>query len=143
MSPITEAIDVFEGEAKRTFWLPAITLGYVATVSHSSIDFALAVAAIGGARFWIDFVESDLVDQDDQDDPLDDNILLILSSRLTGLSGYFTMAIGLIFPLAYLASPIRLWMVFTFYDPVIVGLSGAWAGIAVILLMNTGQYRGT
>lgn len=77
---------------------------------------------------------------EDTEDPMHEEILPILASNLSGLSGKFTMGLALVYPIAYLLAPVRLWMFFDYSDPIIVGLSALYASILVILLMNTGSY---
>lgn len=68
MAPIATAIETFEGEAKRILWPPPITLGYIFTLSGYIVHFALAVAAIGGARLFVDILDLDLVVKSDDGD---------------------------------------------------------------------------
>lgn len=57
MSKLGATLDVLEGGSSRFLWLPAISFGYISTISASKIHFLFMIAMIVGARLVSDMVD--------------------------------------------------------------------------------------
>jgi len=136
MAPVDTVLETFEGEGERILWLPSITLGYIFTLTGYWIHFFLAVASIGGARFFIDIIGwvDNLSDETEN--------LQLSKTMINYMRGFplWKFIILFAFVLLYLLSVIygawELYVHFNHEDPILVGLSAIYWGILVIVLLN-------
>jgi len=131
-----ESLDLLDGENNRLLYLPAITLGYLFTLTGSSYDFALAVVLVAGGRALSDIVEklqSVEEDGDLENLPADaweyaDEISLVFIAYLAVI--FLLYVFGLVWGW-YL-----LYKLFDHSDLVIVGISIGYCGVILIVLAN-------
>lgn len=136
MAPINPVLETFEGKAKRTLWLPPITLGYIFTLSGSSTDFWLTVVAIGGARLFIDITDSDLVVESENGERVRPDAMQWFQSNFSNVNTGLYGIVAVLYACAVPYGLLRLHHYFTHEDPVLVGLAAIYWGILVVVVMN-------
>jgi hypothetical protein len=127
---------MFEGEAERILWLPAITLGYVYTLSGSRKYFILAVIAIGGARLFTDIINSNLVEETSEGPEIRDDMLEILHRNLHSLKSWLFAIIAVGYVLSAIVAVNGLIEFFIHSNLILVALAATWAGAGLIVIMN-------
>lgn len=133
MTAVDGVIETFEGvESRRIVWLPTITLGYIYTLSGYLGDFALAVAAIGGARFITDLIRTEVFDDDDS---FDERKEQVKSKMSTVAVGWVAMLLA-VYVYAVVWSILQLHAYFTYTDLILVGLAGVYWGTLLIVATN-------
>lgn len=134
MAPVMDAIEVFEGEGGKLLWLPPITMGYIFTLSGDILDFGLAVAAVGGARFLHDALESEFYERM----TVDDGGLLEATRWMgRGVGRFKVWSLNVVTVLYLVAVFWSIWNLYLFFTPtdlVVVTLSGMYWGVLVIIL---------
>lgn len=136
MASTTAVIETFEGKAKRILWLPSITLGYIFTISGNISHFGLAVTAIGGARLFVDILESDLVVESDNGQRIRDDALSWFHSNYSTMKSYLLATLAVLY---FISIPYSIWVLYSFFNhenPVLVGIAGIYCGILVIVMIN-------
>lgn len=136
MHPLAAAVDMFEGESERLLWLPALTVGYVYTLSGEPAYFALAVIGVGGAKLFSDIIDSDLVEQTPDGPVLHDGAFkMIRSSYPLGKTWLFAL-VGLTYIASALVGVYGLYAFFDHSNLILVALAVVWGGSALIVLFN-------
>lgn len=133
---LDSTIELFEGESERLLWLPAITLGYIYTLSGTSADFWLAVAAVVGARFIHDLIDSWLVEDDNGGPRLRDDATASFQAGNSRLKNSVLAGLAVVYSFAIVYGAYRIYQFFTYTDPVLVGLAGIYWATTIIVLVN-------
>ena len=128
---IDAAVKTFEDNSERILWLPSITLAYIFTLSGDNFQFALAVAAIGGAQLFRFLMESEF--NPDQDVWTNNEWI---REHFSNLQTWPLAGIAVLYVIAVLYSLFQLYQHFTHQDIVLVGLAGVWCGIIIVILVN-------
>ena len=128
------AIETFEGKNKRILYLPAITLGYIFTISGTLSHFGLAVASIGGARFFSDLMSSDIYREGE--DQLRDDVFSWLGSKLSTYQMWLYAIVSILYAIALVFALWQLFQYFDHSDPVLVGLAGIYWGVLIVVTLN-------
>jgi hypothetical protein len=133
MVTLAAGMEIFEGiKPERIVWLPSITLGYIYSVSAFLPDFALAVVAIGGARFIIELIRSESFDEEDSVVDKKEQV----ESQMSTLSVVFNGILMVLYLCAIVWGILQLFVYFTHEDLFLVGLAGSYWGILLILVRN-------
>lgn len=134
--PLDSAVEMFEDESERLLWLPAVTLGYIYTLSGAPLQFVLAVLGIGGARLFGDIINSELVEQTSAGPKFRDDTVEVLRSSYPLGKSWLLAIVGL----GYIASAIiAVYALIQFFDHtnlILVALAATWAGAALITTLN-------
>jgi len=128
---IDATINTFENNGERILWLPSVTLGYIYTLSGDIFQFAMAVAAIGGAQLFRFLIESGF----NPDQSLWTNGEW-LRKRFSNFQTWPLAGIAVIYPGAVLYGLFQLYQYFTYQDIALVGLAGVWCGVFIVILVN-------
>lgn len=132
---IGESLNLLEGENDRLLYLPAITLGYLFTITGSSVDFALAVVLVAGGRALSDIVGR-FEDRDGELEGLPTEVWRYVEDKHQG----FVTLLGLIL-LLYGVGTVKGWYLlyklFDHTDLVIVGISIGYCAVFIIVLANS------
>lgn len=140
MSLLGGAAETFEDQGERIFWLPALTLGYLYTLSGAWIDFILAVVALVGGMYLIQVVET--VDEESDGTPRDDIIYLSKLANQSRKARIVFISHTLGYALTAIYSVWRLQLYFHHEDLVLVGLAIAYLGIILIIVLNSKTFAG-
>lgn len=135
---INTALETFEDNdnAERILWLPSLTLGYIYTLTGATPQFVLAVAAIGGAALFSSLIESDFViDSEGEMAIRSDPFEWVRMQFPIWKAGLFS-GFAIVYLVAVVYAPYQLVLHFTHQDIVIVGLSGIWWGVLIVVLIN-------
>lgn len=133
---INTALETFEDNAKRILWLPSITLGYTYTLSGVILQFALAVAAIGGAALFRSLIESDFVTDSEGEMAIRSAPFEWIRKQFPNWKTWLFAGFSLVYLVAVVYAPYQLYQHFTHQNVVLVGLAGVWWGILTVLLVN-------
>lgn len=134
--PLASAVEMFEDESERLLWLPAITLGYIYTLSGTQTQFVLAVIGIGGARLFGDIIDSELVEQTPNGPKFrDDTFELVQKKYPLGKSWLFAI-VGLGYVASVIVAVDSLIRFFVHSNLILVAIAATWAGAGLIVLMN-------
>jgi len=131
---LESALKLFEGEGNRLLWLPAVTLGYLFTITGSAVDFVLAAVLIVGARAF-----SDIADEIDERDADHDDLPTVVPEVLGEKFGDKIWGFSII-AVPYVGGTVRGWYLlydlFDHTDLVIVGLSIGYLGAFLIVVVS-------
>jgi len=135
---INTALETFENKdnAERILWLPSLTLGYIYTLTGTILQFALAVAAIGGAALFSSLIESDFVIDSEGEMTIRSDAYQWLRMQFPLWKAWLILAFAIVYFVAVVCAPYQLALHFTHQDIVIVGLSGIWWGVPIVGLIN-------
>jgi len=133
---IDTALETFEDNATRILWLPSITLGYIYTLSGAILQFALAVAAIGGAALFSSLIESDFVTDSEEEMVVRPTPFEWVRKQFSNWKTWLLAGFSIVYLVAVMYAPYQLYQHFTHQNIVLVGLAGVWWGILTVLLVN-------
>lgn len=134
MSVAGDVIEVFEGQAKRIFWMPAITLGYIYTLTGNWIQFALAVVSIAAAKYFVDINRKRESYEYLSDELVIQKIFNLIANHYSKRKLVLTLGFVLFYAISLVYSLALLFEHFNHNDPVLVGLSAVYLAIGLILL---------
>jgi len=121
---------------ERLVWLPALTLGYIFTLSGTGLDFGLAIASVPGARIFYDvFGADEFKNADSWGEGFEK--LAGEQDEASGERRDILVAIPIIlYAVTLVWALIRLREFFRHSDIVLVGLAGIYWGVASIVVAN-------
>lgn len=129
--PVDTVITTFESNSQRIVWLPSVTLAYLFTITGNISQFMLAVAAIGGAQWFIILINTDFDSNENAElsvSWIQGNFSRLVTTPLAILSAVYAFAV--VYALR------ELYKQFRHEDIVLVGLGIIWCGIAIVILVN-------
>lgn len=136
MTALNVGIETLGGvKPERIVWLPTITLGYIYTLSGALADFALAVIAIGAARFFVDLIQAE-AEVNELAEGWQDVMTGRSDSNSSTLMIWFFGLLIASYALAAGRSVWRLYAYFTHTDLILVGIAAIHWGIFIVLLTN-------
>lgn len=136
MAATDQAIATLEGEAEQLVWIVPLSLGYIYTISGSELDFALAILSIGGARLFVDIMESDKIISSDGGEEVTQSVGKWVFTSLGNQTRLVYATVLFFYTAALVNALIQLGLRFDHTDPVLVGLAGVYWGSLVIVVMN-------
>lgn len=134
--PLAPAVEMFEEESERLLWLPAVTLGYVYTLSGTPLHFTLAIVGIGGARLFGDIIDSELVEQTPAGPTFRDDAFKLLQNNYPVGKSWLFAIVGLGYIASAFVAVRALVQFFNHSDLIVVALAAARAGAGLIVLLN-------
>lgn len=136
MDILAEALSIFEGETRRLFWLPAITLGYLYTVTGVFLDFALGVGCIAGAKLVYDMMDSNLMAETPFGMKRHPYFRYQLTEYNSGFRLFRLGIVSVVYAIGFIWSIHQLYRYFDPQNVVLVGLAMAHWGLAAVIFMN-------
>lgn len=133
MVDTTPVLEMFEKKFQRILWLPALTLGYIYHLSGAWPDFGLAVAAIVGGRYFINLIDSWVVE--DENLRLNNDATAIFRTGNSVLTNTTLAVVNVLYVVAAVYGAYRLEQVFTHTDPVLVGLGVVYWSVGLIVFL--------
>lgn len=135
MAPVGEAIELFEGKARRILWLPPITLGYIFTLSGVWHHFALAAGSIGGAKLFSDIAKSGMLTDEGGKFGGFETGEEVVQERFSNLDIWRMFVLVVVYFSAMALGWIELYAFFDHTNPILVAISGIyWGGLLVVIL---------
>jgi hypothetical protein len=129
---------MLEEDSGRMVWVPAISTGYIFTLSGFIPDFIVAVMSIVGARLFLVSKESGLFRHSDEG-------IGFANSAYGRVQHHFPLwrslsigVVALLYLVAWLYVPFRLAEYFEYRDPVLVAISGfyVWLVLEIVLRID-------